>query len=62
MAWHPGVGGMNVNRLDKAGESNQQNAQQRESRNANVPARSVGLRRQIKNSGFRIDYYTAREI
>ena len=36
---------MNVNCLDKAGESNQQNTQQRKSCNANVPARVTSLQK-----------------
>jgi hypothetical protein len=47
-----------VNGLDEAGESNQQNTQQRERRNASVSARSVWLRKQIKQLQLRIDYYT----
>jgi len=38
MAWELRVGGVNVNRLDKAGESDQQNTQQRERRNAYIEA------------------------
>jgi len=61
MAWELRVGGVNVNRLDKAGESDQQDTQQRERRNASVPARSVCCRDQSNDSTLEIDYHTVHE-
>jgi len=58
MTWKLRVGGVNVNSLHEAGESDQQNTQQRECRNASAPARSVGFRHQSNDSRLRIEYYT----